>query len=179
VSLESKAKDGRPVLTPESRVATPDFELSEPYRPRPVRFLEEWAHAGWRLKVYGISYGREQPRAELIETAKRIARERLPQPAAGCGRYGVGFLGVHDGRNANFVFVDWWADENELHHHVYSGPSDELYSLNYTTPTGLSVCVWDLRVQAFERDAWVEEVLTNPAGPDLEGYMRRRLSADV
>jgi hypothetical protein len=155
------------------------IELAEPYRPRPVRFLEEWAEGGWRSKVYGIAYGRELPRAALVETAKRIARERLPQPAVGEGRYGVGFLGVHDGRGANFVFVDWWADENELHHHVYTSASDELFRLNYTTPTGLSACVWDLKVQSFERDAWVEEVLTNPNGPDVEGYMRRRMSADV
>jgi hypothetical protein len=155
------------------------IELVEPYRARPVRFLEEWSEGGWRLKVYGIAYGRELPRAELVETAKRIARERLPQPAAGEGRYGVGFLGVHDGRGANFVFVDWWADENELHHHVYTSPSDELSRLDYTTPTGLSACVWDLKVQSFERDAWVEDVLKNPDGPDVEAYMRRRLSADV
>ena len=179
MSLESKPKGARPVLTPDSRLATPDFALSEPYRPRPVRFLEEWRQAGWRLKVYGIAYGRELPRAELIETAKRIARARLPQPAVREGRYGVGFLGVHDGRSANFVFVDWWADENELHHHVYTSASDELIDLKYRTPTGLSACVWDLRVQAFERDAWVEEVLKNPNGPDVEAYMRRRLSEDV
>src|SRR5918993_3952698 len=107
------------------------IKLAEPYRPRPVRFLEEWADAGWRLKVYGIAYGREAPRAELVETAKRIARERLPQPPAGEGRYGVGFLGVHDGRGANFVFVDWWADENELHHHVWAGPSGAPEELKY------------------------------------------------
>lgn len=35
------------------------------------------------------------------------------------GCYGVGFLGVHDGRGADFVFIDWWAEENELHHHLY------------------------------------------------------------
>lgn len=157
----------------------PLIELAEAYRPRPVRFLGEYAHEGWRLKVYGIAYDRELPRAKLVEAAKRIARERLPQPAAGYGRYGVGFLGVHDGRGANFVFVDWWADENELHHHVYTSASDELSDLKYTTPTGLSVCVWDLKVQSFERDAWVEEVLKNPDGPDVEAYMRRRLSEDV
>ena len=179
MSLESKTGDERPASTPDSGLAAPVFELREPYRPRPVRFLEEWRHAGWRLKVYGIAYGRELPRAGLVETAKRIARERLPQPAEGGGRYGVGFLGVHDGRGANFVFVDWWADENELHHHVYTSASDELFRLDYTTPTGLSVCVWDLKVQSFERDAWVEEVLKNPDGPDVEAYLRRRLSADV
>jgi hypothetical protein len=115
----------------------------------------------------------------LIEAAKRIARERLPQPAVGVGRYGVGFVGVHDGRGANFVFVDWWADENELHHHVYTSAPDELERFDYTTPTGLSACVWDLRVQSFERDAWLEEVLRKPDGGPVERYLARRLNEDV
>ncbi|MGH9944213.1 MAG: isochorismatase [Pyrinomonadaceae bacterium] len=154
--------------------------LREPYEPRPIRYLEEWRGVeGWRLKVYGIAYRRESPRAELVEAAKRLARERLPQPGMTESRYGVGFVGVHDGRGANFVFVDWWADENELHHHVYAGPSGELENLEYITPTGLSACVWDLRVQAHERDAWLEAVLTNPGGPDIEAYMARRLSEIV
>jgi hypothetical protein len=155
------------------------IELSEPYRPRPIRFLEEWRDVGWRLKVYGIAYRWERARAGLVETAKRIARERLPQPAVNASRYGVGFVGVHDGRTANFVFVDWWADENELHHHVYSSPSDELESLNDITPTGLSACVWDLRVQAFEREAWIEEALKKTDGGSVERYMARRLNEDV
>jgi hypothetical protein len=155
------------------------IKLREPYRPRPVRFLEEWREAGWRLKVYGIAYRGERPRAELVETAKRLARARLPQPAVNESRYGVGFLGVHDGRGANFVFIDWWADENELHHHVYTSATDELENLTYVPPIGLSACVWDLRVQAFERDAWLEEVLQNVNGANVEGYMARRLNADV
>jgi hypothetical protein len=155
------------------------IELREPYRARAIRFLEEWSCEGWRLKVYGIAYTGERPRAELIEAAKRIARERLPQPAVGDDRYGVGFVGVHDGRGANFVFVDWWADENELHHHVYTSASDELEKFDYTTPTGLSACVWDLRVQSFERDAWLEEVLRRPDGASVERYLARRLNEDV
>jgi hypothetical protein len=155
------------------------IELREPYRPRPIRFLEEWSHAGWRLKVYGITYRGERPRAELIEAAKRVARERLPQPAVGGGRYGVGFVGAHDGRGANFVFVDWWADENELHHHVYTSATQELERFDYATPPGLSACVWDLRVQSFERDAWLEEVLRKPDDASVERYMARRLNEDA
>jgi hypothetical protein len=155
------------------------IELREPYRARAIRFLEEWSCEGWRLKVYGIAYRGERPRAELIEAAKRIARERLPQPAINEGRYGVGFVGVHDGRDANFVFVDWWADENELHHHVYTSATEELEKFDDTTPTGLSACVWDLRVQSFERDAWLEEVLRKPDGASVERYLVRRLNEDV
>jgi|SRR5215212_4568849 len=31
--------------------------------------------------------------------------------------YGVRFLRVHDGCGANLVYLDYWADENELRHH--------------------------------------------------------------
>ncbi|HJR07547.1 MAG TPA: hypothetical protein VJ842_09835 [Pyrinomonadaceae bacterium] len=152
--------------------------LQEPYEARPIRFLEEWHDAGWRLKVYGISYRRASPRAELVETAKRLARECLPEARAG-GNYGVGYVGAHDGRAANFIFVDWWADENELHHHVFAAPSHELNDLPEITATGLSVCVWDLRVQCFEREAWLEAVLQNPCESSLEDYLRRQLNEDV
>lgn len=154
------------------------MKLQEPYEARAVRFLEEWVDDGWRVKLYGIAYRRERPREELIETAKRLARERLPSPAQTQNRYGVGFVGIHDGRGANFIFIDWWADENELHQHVYAAPSAELENLEYITPSGLSACVWDLRVQAFERDAWVTEVLA-AREPNLEAYMQRRLNEDV
>ncbi|HYP00784.1 MAG TPA: hypothetical protein VER76_11385 [Pyrinomonadaceae bacterium] len=152
--------------------------LQEPYEARPVRFLEEWQHAGWRLKVYGIGYRRERPRAELVETAKRLARACLPEAGAG-GNYGVGYVGAHDGRAANFIFVDWWADENELHHHVFAAPSDELNDLPEITATGVSVCVWDLRVQCFEREAWLDAVLRNPNEHSLDDYLRRQLNEDV
>ena len=155
------------------------IELQEPYQKRPVRCLEVWTCGDWRMKVYGISYQRPAPRPELIEAAKVLAQQRLPQPAMTPTRYGVGFIGVHDGRGGNFVFIDWWADENELHHHVYVSPAADPEALDYKTPGGLAACVWDLAVLAHERLAWVETVLANPAGPDLEAYLARQLDTEV
>jgi hypothetical protein len=43
--------------------------LQEAYRKRPIHFLELWEQSGWRLKVYGIAYQGEYPRAHLIEKA--------------------------------------------------------------------------------------------------------------
>ncbi len=153
------------------------LELQEPYQARPIRFLELWRESGWRLKVYGIAYQRPLPRPELIEAAKAVVRPHLLEALPKC--YGVGFLGVHDGRGANFVFLDFWADENELHHHVYVSPTDKPAQLEYVTPTGLAACVWDLRVLCFERQAWIDAVLANPTGPDLERYLACRLNEDV
>lgn len=31
----------------------------------------------------------------------------------------------------------------------------------------------------FERRAWLETVLTNPRGPDLDAYLRAQMSEDV
>jgi hypothetical protein len=151
----------------------------EPYTERPIRFLELCQHAGWRLKVYGIASGRQRPRPELIEAARVVAKERMASVAESMRHYSVGFLGIHDGRTANFVFVDWWADENELHHHVYVSPTDDPTRFTYTTPTGLVACVWDLRVMAFERQAWLETVLKPSGGPDFDAYLQRRLEEDV
>src|SRR5688500_234490 len=131
------------------------LQLQEPYRARAVRFLELWRHLGWRIKLYGIAYDKGLPKANLISAAKRVAAERLPQPACEQGRYGVGFVGVHEGRGANLIFVDWWADENELHHHVYISSSDDPERMEYTTASGLIACVWDLRLMGFETDGWL------------------------
>lgn len=148
------------------------------YRPRPVRCLDVWEVDDWRLKVYGIAYDRGLPRSELVEAAKKIARSMLPHPADGDGRYGVGFVGAHDGRDACVAFVDWWANEDELHHHLYMAPSDRPGDLQAVGPTDFTACVWDLSVLAFEREAWLEAVLKNLEGPDLERYLKRRLSGD-
>jgi hypothetical protein len=131
------------------------------------------------LKVYGIAYGRSLPRPELIAAAKTAAAQRIELIPESMRHYSVGFFGIHDGKTANFVFVDWWADENELHHHVFTSPSNEPERLNYVTPTGLAACVWDLRVIGFERQAWLETILNAPNGPDLEAYLQQRLNEDV
>jgi hypothetical protein len=80
--------------------------LQQAYRKPPVRFLELWEQSGWLLKVYGIAYQGEYPRARLIEKAKELASEGLLLLAGTEGCYDVGFLGVHDGRGADVVFID-------------------------------------------------------------------------
>jgi hypothetical protein len=150
-----------------------------PYKERPIRFLEIWHIGGWRLKLYGIAYGHPTPHPELIEAAKIIAKQRLECVPDSMQQYSVGFIGIHHGRTANFVFVDWWADENELHHHVYVSPTDQPTRFTYTTPTGLIACVWDLRVMAFERQAWLDTVLKRPHNPDVNAYLRQTLNEEV
>ena len=155
------------------------IQLMEPCEKRPVRFMELFQFRDWRVKVYSIAYKRDFARSELVDSAKELALSVFPEFGQGNGRYGVGYLGVHDGRGENFVFADWWQDENELHHHVFTSPSESPEDLIEKTSSGVTACIWDLRVQCFERNAWVDKVLRNPAGPNLDAYLSTVLNEDA
>ncbi len=154
------------------------MELVEPYSPRPVTSLGVWHRDGWRIKRYSIAYGRAQARPELVAGAEAVIAGVLPSPAVTRTRYGVGFLGIHDGHGGNFVFVDWWEQENELHHHVFFSTADEPAELRAATSEDPIACVWDLRVVAHERAAWIRHVLA-AAERDLDGYLADALSGSI
>jgi hypothetical protein len=157
------------------------MQLSAPYKTRPIRFMELWEHEGWRVKVYGIAAASDHPSPELVDAIKRIAAEALPAPAVDEDRYGVAFLYAHQGRDGGgFASVNWWGNENELYHHQYEAPAGAVSELRSVAETGGSMgCVWDLAVIEHERKAWVECVLANDAGPDLDAYLATVLEADV
>ena len=154
-------------------------QLAEPYLTRPVRPAGLERHEGWTIKVYEITYGEPTLSAELRDAALVAARARLPSPAVTADRYGVGFLGIHEGRGGNFVFLDWWARENELHHHVWFSASDTPEALRPAGTEDPIACCWDLSVICHERAAWVEHVLARPDEPDLEAYLADALDMDV
>ena len=154
------------------------IDLTERYEPRPVVRLGLEERAGWRLKVYGIAHGRDEPRPELVAAALAAADERLPRPPATDERYGVGFLGIHDGRGGNFVFADWWGRENELHHHVFFSSHEEPAVLRAAAEGDPIACVWDLAVVAHERRAWIAHVLA-PERPDLGAYLGDFLTGTI
>jgi hypothetical protein len=154
--------------------------LGEAYATRPTRCLEVIEIDDWRLKLYGIGYEVERPNEVLVEAAVAAAQERLPRPAVTDDRYGVGFVCAHDGRGANFVFVDWWADENELHHHTWLSSKEDPGTLQPTDPPeDFIACAWDLAVISHEREAWVRHVLAREDGPDLDGYLADQLDREV
>ena len=155
------------------------MKLREQYQPRPIRCVELWSTGDWRLKIYSIAYQRELARPEMFACAKELAREHLPQPAITDSRYGAGYVGVHDGRGFVVIFVDWWENENELFHKVFVNKGGNSLTFRRAGPDELVSCVWDTRVIAFERDAWVDTVLNNPNGPSLDEYFALRLDGDA
>ena len=86
---------------------------------------------------------------------------------------------MHDAASGCYIFVDWWANENELHHRPFVAPADNPFDFTPVPQEGSTACTWDLAVIAFERDAWVREVLAKDNDPALEIYLDAWLRADV
>jgi hypothetical protein len=146
--------------------------ILDTYSERPIEFLEVWGCSGWRIKIYGLAWQRDRPEPQLIEGGKELAAGLLP--AVTPTDQAVGFMGIHQGRDARLVFLDWWADQNELHHHVWLARGDD-ESFEYASPGGLLGCVWDLVVIGFERKAWIDTMLAAPI-PDVDRYLATTFS---
>jgi hypothetical protein len=157
----------------------PDFRIDVPYRTRPVRFIRNEDVGGWRIKVYGIATPGNAPRAELVDAAVELAREVFPQPALEDDRHGIGFLIVHDSRTFGMALYYWWQSTNELHQRHFLSPLDDVTALEQVTFPQANGCVWELEAVDFERRAWIEDILANPDGPDVERYLGRHFDGDV
>jgi hypothetical protein len=153
--------------------------LQEPYRTRTIRPLDLWKLERWRLKVYGIVYGGTAPRASLVEAARTAVQNAVCALDPADSNYGVGWVTVHDARDSVFVLLDWWGGENMVFQRLWHGSSEAPASLTGGDLSAPVMCVWELAVAAAERQAWIDCVLANPAGPDLERYLTVRLSDDV
>lgn len=148
----------------------------EPYQPRTIQFVDLYDSQGWKLKVYSILHPDKTLNAQLIEAAKRTALDFLPD-ATEPGHYGVGFVSVHQGKSYDFVTVGYWTYSTELRHQSYMRASSATATLAPIS-TELSSDVWDLRLLAFERDAWVNKMLEAESAK-VEAYLGERLSETV
>ena len=155
------------------------ISLQKKYKQRPIRFIEIWQINGWTIKVYGISCRSEYPKkSNIIDTAKIIALKQLNTITVKSEVYELGFIIVHEAKDGLFVVVDYWTGENMLCNHAYLY-NHTTQSVNYLTPTGLTACVWEIRVINFERNAWVKFILSNPNGPNVSGYLNTTLNEDI
>jgi hypothetical protein len=145
------------------------------YAPRRVRTLGLAKPNGFRIKQYSIVYGEGPFREADFAAGLRLAYEALPPPAVTAGRPGIGFAIAHQGNGADYVVLAWWDNENELPLRVFVRPQTAGAAWR-PARGGESVCVWDLAVIAFERQAYVETVL---GGGAVEDYLQRRLEDGV
>ena len=152
--------------------------LEAPYRPRHVRFVRREEVDGWQLKLYGIALNGKEPDPGFVEATRDLAASVLPRPPNTDDRYGVAFATAHDAASLYIALIYWWQSENELHQRIYVSPKEDPISFQHVEnqPAG---CVWELAIVDFERRAWIEDVLANPGGPDLERYLERSFTRDV
>jgi len=143
----------------------------KPYSPRPIRPAGIARPNAFRIKQYSIHFGDAPFREGDFAAGLRLAFDALPRPALTESRPGAGFVIAHQGNGAEYVVLGWWDNENELPLRVFVRPQ---------TPDGAwrparggeSVCVWDLEVIWFEREAYVRTVL---GGGTIEDYRGRTM----
>jgi len=152
-------------------------DLRELYAPRPVEFVDVWEHEGWRLKVYGIPYGRSHVRAELVEAARKAFGGELPSIDER-GSTGAGFIVIHDAEDGCYVLVSRWANAIEVHQRILFADIDEPGMLR-PLETDVIGCMYELGVIEFERRRWMEVVRENPDDVDLARYFASRMSGAI
>jgi hypothetical protein len=143
---------------------------------RHLRFVELWRPRHWLLKVYLHSaHGPEVPPGFLGE-AKRFLEPRLPDAESPASPQRVGFLILAHGAVSNWLMLDWWSA-----HHL----CQRIYRVEGMPPLGfadappdLVQCVYDLRITAFESEAWRVHAVEHPA-PDLQAWLDARLDIDL
>ena len=131
-----------------------------PYEPRRISYLGRTG----RLKHYGIAFTGDAPRPELAAATRRAGKHAVPSGA-------YGFTIAHDAATAGLAIVYWWANDNEIHKHVFAAPLADPGALEPADGTAMA-CVWELEVIEFERRAWLEDVLKDG---DPERYLERTL----
>lgn len=153
-----------------------NFEI---YKKRAIKFLEQTDLDGWRIKVYGITADSQNLPVNLIMEGKNVVLANLPQPAVTEHRYGVGFLIIHHGAMANWFLLNWWENEDIIHHQVFSSPTTDPSKITPVADKSIMACVYELEVYSFEREAWIDTVLSNAKAPDFEEYLQARLDTDA
>ncbi len=144
--------------------------LAHAYHQRLGRFVCDEAIGDWRMKLYRLAAPDKGVRPGLLALTRELAARSLP--ALDANTYGAAFAIAHDA-NYPIALIYWWQAVNELHQRSYVGRPDDLSEMTPVefTPAG---CVWELGIVEFERRAWIEDVIGNAGGPDIDRYMSRR-----
>ncbi|MCG8435285.1 MAG: hypothetical protein MJA83_14770 [Gammaproteobacteria bacterium] len=154
-------------------------QVLPPYKKRILRFLQHAEFDGWRVKVYGLSATDKLPGDDELQAALAVADTHLPRPAVTGDRYGLAILIVHRGREGLFVILNWWLGQNMLTHRAFFAPYSTPIALKEIARDDPAYCVWEMGVLQIERQAWIDCVLANPDGPDIEAYYARTADTEV
>jgi hypothetical protein len=149
------------------------------YEKRPIRFIEIYQIADWKIKIYSISSKNEFVSQQFVSNAKMELINWLKlSETNSLEKYNIATLILHQCKEGCFAIINWWIDDNMMQHYVYLSKNEnenfKLFSSN-----GIVTCVWELAVIWFERNAWVKHVLMNNKNPDFESYLNKQLNEDI
>ncbi len=148
------------------------------YKPRLIAFQGHRAVGRWRVKATIITLrGTAAHFVDEIDAAWDQAAPVLNAIAADGTDAGVASLIVHIGRAGVWLLLDWWSQGDLMRHRHFFASLDDPARFTDVGPRHIGPCVWELAVQAHERQAWLVHVLANPAGPDLDAYLADGLTA--
>ncbi|MEN1729393.1 MAG: hypothetical protein AAGJ52_13230 [Pseudomonadota bacterium] len=147
------------------------------YQTRTVKFQRLVEFTGWRIKVYRITRNDDAPPFEtFFNQSVRPLLDLLPDIDS--VNHGVAILILHHGEHRNWLLLDWWFDQEILKQRLFSSPVDVPGDIT-EAEADLMACTWEMAIHCFERQAWIDDVLANPAGPDLDAYLAKQLNAEV
>ncbi len=142
------------------------------YAPRQVTVAPARTVRGYRLKEYRVvPVGVEFEPQRFGNAEALIATQLPPTVDPDLGRPGVGFFIAHQGATADYLVLAWWDQQNELPLRVWCRADDGWRPARASE----SVCVWDLEIIWFERNAWIETALSGaPIDAAVAQYLSRQ-----
>ena len=142
------------------------------YAPRRITAAPARTVLGYRLTEYRVVPIGVEFEPQRFASAETLIATELPATVdADLGRPGVGFFIAHQGATGDYLVLAWWDQQNELPLRVWCRGDDGWRPARASE----SVCVWDLEIIWFERNAWIETALSGASiDVAITEYLSRR-----
>jgi len=145
------------------------------YFPRSTQFQGVIDVAGWQLKQYLMTANPEPLPDETDRAARKIIVATLESAAP--DELGVGFVVVHQGAEAVWLLIDMWRGDI-ICQRGFRAELDDPGTFVPIEAGGPTVCIWELEIFGFERDAFITHIL-RPEVPDIAAYLSDRFDNTV
>lgn len=150
------------------------------YKPRTVASIDRRMLGRWQVKATVITVrGTVAHFPDVVEAGWSTAETLLAEVADDGRDAGVAHLTLHLGLTGVRLLLTWWSEGDKLSDRLSHAAFDDPTRFAAETSRRYGLCLWEMAVQAHERDAWLRHVLANPAGPDIEGYLQDGLNAHL
>ena len=126
---------------------------------------------GYNMKLYEIlEPSNDLPKPIEWKKAQMLALQKLKEHNRLKKELRVGYIIYHKGFDSNYIVISWWAHENMLQMFAFASSRKEPDNFKLVD-NGLNICVWDMLIHAFERNAFVNHILKHPNSPKIKNYL--------